>query len=94
VKIGVLLLHLSFPICTSLKDKRSRLKPLLARLPREFNISVAEIDYQDTWQSALVACAQVSNDYKYVQRALQKIPYWIEKHYPDVAIVDFQIELI
>jgi uncharacterized protein YlxP (DUF503 family) len=34
------------------EGKRSRLKPLLARLHREFNISVAEVDRNDAWKEA------------------------------------------
>ena len=92
--LGVLTLQIDIPGCKSLKDKRSRLKPFLARLHREFNISVAEIDHQDAWQSAVVACALVSNNPKHTQRALQKVAEWVETQWPDVTVVDEQIEII
>lgn len=92
--IGILTLHIKFPGCTSLKEKRSRIKPLLARLHREFNVSAAEVDYQDAWQEALLACALVSNDRAYTQRALMKVAHWLETHWPDVSLVDDQIELL
>jgi len=41
--IGTLTFHLHLPGCASLKEKRSRLKPLLARLHRQFNVSTAEM---------------------------------------------------
>ncbi|MCJ7708279.1 MAG: DUF503 domain-containing protein, partial [Anaerolineales bacterium] len=41
--VGALTLELRLPGCSSLKQKRSRLKPLLAALHREFNLSAAEI---------------------------------------------------
>jgi uncharacterized protein YlxP (DUF503 family) len=40
--IGLLTLHLSIPDCHSLKQKRSRVQPIIARLHREFNIAAAE----------------------------------------------------
>lgn len=94
MRIGLLTLHLKIPGCASLKEKRGHIKPLLARLHREFNISVAEIDYQDQWQNALIVCSMVSNDSRHTERKLQKIITWIEKHHPHLYIVQDQIELI
>ena len=94
IRIGVLTLELQIPGCTSLKEKRSRLKPLLSRLHREFNISVAEVDHQDAWQAAVIACAIVSNDPAHSQRVLQQVVLWLESNWPDVQIVEDRIELI
>ena len=91
--IGILTLHLHIPGCKSLKEKRSRLKPLLARLHKEFNISVAEMDANDVWQSAVIACAVVSNDGAQAQRTLQTVSVWVESHWPDVTIVDEEFEI-
>ena len=92
--IGILTLQLDIPGCKSLKNKRSRLKPLLTRLHREFNISVAEIDLHDAWQSAVIACVMISNDPKHTQRALQGIVEWVECYWPDVTVIDDSIEII
>jgi hypothetical protein len=94
MSLGLLTLQLHLPGCASLKEKRSRLKPLLARLHREFNISVAEVDRQDAWQEAIIACAMVSNDDGHTQRTLQNVARWIESSWPDVDLVDDQIEMI
>ena len=92
--VGVLRLYLEFPDCASLKEKRSRLKPLLARLRREFNISVAEVDRQDTWDQAVICCALVSNAQGQTQRALQAVIDWVEKNWPDASLIDDQIEIL
>jgi uncharacterized protein YlxP (DUF503 family) len=92
--IGILTLHLHIPGCKSLKEKRSRLKPLLARLHREFNISVAEMDANDVWQSAVIACAVVSNDKAQAQRTLQTVSAWVEQNWQDMTIVDEEFEII
>jgi uncharacterized protein YlxP (DUF503 family) len=92
--IGVLTLSIDIPGCQSLKDKRSRLKPLLARLHREFNISTAEMGAQDHWSKAVLACAMVNSDLTHIQRSLQAIPSWIEQNWPDIQITDEDIELI
>ncbi len=92
--LGVLTLQIKIPGCKSLKDKRSRIKPLLTRLHRKFNISVAEIDHHDAWQSAVIACALVSNSANHTQRALQCVVEWVESYWPDITVVDDRIEII
>ena len=92
--IGTLTIHLHLPACSSLKEKRGRIKPLIARLHREFNISVAEMDLQDKWQEAVIACAIVGNDASQIQRSLQSVEKWVEANWPDGQIVDQKLELI
>ena len=94
MSIGLLNLHIQLPGCTSLKEKRHRLKPLLVRLHREFNISIAEVDKQDIWVEAVLAIAMVSNDHNHTQRALQQVLSWLETNWPDVLVVEHHIELI
>jgi hypothetical protein len=93
MSLGVLTLHLHLPGCTSLKEKRSRLKPLLARLHREFNVSVAEIEQNDSWQHATIACAMISNDNGQTQRALQHVLAWIEHSWPDAFVSSEKFEI-
>ncbi|KPL83275.1 hypothetical protein SE15_08580 [Thermanaerothrix daxensis] len=92
--IGVLTMHLHLPTCLSLKEKRSRLKPLLHRLHREFNISAAEVDFQDAWQEAVIACALVSNDSAHAQAVLQRIVNFTATNWPDMDILDHRIECL
>jgi uncharacterized protein YlxP (DUF503 family) len=94
MSLGLLTLEIYIPGCQSLKEKRSRLKPLIARLHREFNISVAEIDYQDRWNETILACALVSNDNGYTQRALHKVIRWIENNWRDVDLIAEQLEIL
>ena len=92
--IGILTIHLHIPGCKSLKEKRSRLKPLLIRLHKEFNISVTEMDANDVWQNAIISCAVVSNDKAQAQRTLQTVSAWVERNWPDMTIVDEEFEII
>jgi uncharacterized protein YlxP (DUF503 family) len=92
--IGLLTLSIEIPGCKSLKEKRSRLKPLLIRLHREFNISVAEMGAQDHRSRAILTCALVNSDLAHIQRSLQIIPTWIEQHWPDIQLIDENMETI
>jgi len=89
--VVAIVIELHLPGCASLKQKRSRLKPLLNELHRKFNISAAEIDQLDNHQLSTIACVVVSNDGRHAQRVLSKIPSWIESRRPDVQIIDSSI---
>lgn len=94
MSIGILTLQIQIPGCKSLKEKRSRLKPLLTRLHREFNISVAELDLQDRWDESTIGCVLVSNQSQFSQSSLQPIVHWLNKNWPDVILLDDHIEVI
>lgn len=94
MSLGLLTLQIRIPGCSSLKEKRSRIKPLLARLHREFNVSAAEVGALDSWQQAEIACALVSNDAAHTQRALQQVAKWVEDAWPDVFLDEQHIEVM
>jgi len=91
--IATLTIHLHLPLCASLKEKRGRLKPLMARLHREFNISVAEMDLQDMWQEAVIVCAMVGNERGHLESALQSVAKWAEGHWTDGDVIEQKIEV-
>jgi uncharacterized protein YlxP (DUF503 family) len=93
VVIGACRVRLYLPGCASLKEKRGLLKPLLARLHREFNIAAAEVDLNDVWQSAELALVAVGNEAGHVESELQHIVAWIEHNRPEVEIAAAQFEL-
>ena len=92
--VGILTLHLHLPGCASLKEKRGRLKPLLARLHRQFNLSVAELDLQDKWQETIISCGMVGNDNVHLEQSLQAVVRWVESNWLDMQLMDEKIELI
>lgn len=92
--IAAITLELHLPGCTSLKQKRSQLKPLLARIHKKFNVSAAEIGFNDSHTSALLACVVVSNDHNHAQRLLATIPGWMERRFPHISLVEERIEII
>lgn len=92
--VGVCRLKLYLPGNGSLKQKRARLRPLLNRLHKEFNLSAAEVDLQDVWQSALIGLAVVSNEPGHAHTVLEHAVHWIEVYYPDVEVVDWNIEIV
>ena len=63
--------------CQSLKDKRAILQSLKAEL-RKLNVSVAEVDHQDLWQRAGLACGAVGSDRRVVEETLRGADQVIE----------------
>lgn len=94
MSIGVLTFYIHLPGCKSLKEKRGLLKPFLARLHREFNLSVAEIDHNDIHREAVIACALVSNDPVFIRRVLQKVSEYTANNWPNLEIIEQKIELL
>ena len=91
--LATLTIHLHLPGCASLKEKRGRIKPLIARLRREFNLSVAEIGLQDKWQEALIACAMIADERAFLESALQTVARWVEANWTDGDVIEQEIEL-
>jgi uncharacterized protein YlxP (DUF503 family) len=91
--IATLTIHLHIPGCSSLKEKRGFIKPLISRLHREFNVSVAETGLQDQWQESLIVCAMVGNEHGHLEGALQNVSKWLEAHWTDGDVIETRIEL-
>ena len=92
--IGVATIELHIPINDSLKGKRSVIKPLIARLRSEYNVSVAEVDNQDSLRNAVIGVACVSSDKDYAHGLLMKVVESVEHWRIDAELVDYEIELI
>jgi len=91
--IGVCTIELYLPGLGSLKEKRGHLKSLKNRLHREFNVSVAEVALHDAWQSATLGVAIVSTAASHAEAVLEGVVTWIERHRPDVDVIDYAIEI-
>ena len=94
ISIAILTLRLYMPENQSLKQKRGMLKPVLANLHRDFNLSAAEVDHLDSWKESLIACAIVSNDAVHNEQVLQKAVTTIETAFPNITILTHNIEFI
>ncbi len=68
--VGVRSWELHLAGCQTLKDKRRILKSLKDRLHRQFNVSAAEVDHQDSWQRAALACSVVTTERRHAEEVL------------------------
>lgn len=90
--VGLLEIDVQIPECRSLKAKRKIVQSITSRLRQRFNVSVAEIDFQDKWQRCRIGVSIVSNDSRFVDSQLRKVLNCLEGM-GLANILDFDIEI-
>ncbi len=88
--IGLLTLDFLVPECSSLKQKRSIVKSLIAKIRNNFNASVSEIA-NDKWQRGKLGVSIVSNDSRFLDSQLRKVVNFVEG-VGTVEIIESNIE--
>ncbi len=68
-RVGLLTLSLRLPGCRSLKEKRSLIRRLMARMGED-NLSVGEVGAGDRTDAATLACAAVSSSWEGTEKRL------------------------
>jgi len=76
--VGILTLELHIHEAASLKDKRMVVNSVLDRIRARFNVSAAQIDNHDLWQSATLAVAVVSNERSNTEAVLNRVRDLVE----------------
>ncbi len=71
--IAHLTLELRIEGAQSLKDRRQVLRSLKDRLRSGFNVSVAEIDPTDLWQSATLGVVAISSSRSYLEGLMKQV---------------------
>lgn len=56
----------------SLKEKRSVLKKIIARIQNRYNIAIAEVDHQNVWQRTKLVLVTVGSSRTVAEQELQK----------------------
>jgi uncharacterized protein YlxP (DUF503 family) len=76
----------------SLKSKRGVVRSIAQRVRNRFQLSVAEVGGQDTWQRAVLGLASVGSDRIRVRRVLEQALSFIEDlHLAEVLNTDVEL---
>jgi uncharacterized protein YlxP (DUF503 family) len=78
---------------TSLKAKRSVVKSIIHQLRNKYNLSVAEIDFLDRWQRALIGLSMVSNDQRLIKQTAASVESFV-REFHEVQLLDITIEVL
>ncbi len=90
--IALVTLKLSLPDAHSLKSKRRIVKSLKDRLRNRFNVSVAEMDHHDVWQSACLGVVTISPDGAFAKETADKVAGFVARD-AKLSLVDYQVEI-
>lgn len=92
--VGLCTYEMHLAAAQSLKDKRRVLKSVIDRVKNKFNVSIAEVDYQDSWQRAAVGVAVVSNNSMHVNKVITNVTKFIENVNDEIEVTDVLVEII
>jgi uncharacterized protein YlxP (DUF503 family) len=92
VHVGTLRVRLLVREARTLKDKRQVLQSIKDRLRNQFNISVAEVDFQDHRQLAVLGMAMVGPEVHGLKVTLGQIVEALRVH-PVAEFLEYEIEV-
>lgn len=92
--VGLCTVELQLPESGSLKTKRQTLRSVLARVRQQFNVSIAEVDHQDSWQLATIAMTCVSTDASYIHGLFERAVRYIDEGPFALVLLDYQTEVL
>ena len=94
MNVGVCKITLRLPENQSLKGKRRVISSVCTRVRNKFNVSIAEVGDNDSWQIASLGITCVSNDAAHADRMLSSVVEFILRSRDDVEIVGQEQETI
>ena len=94
MNVGACRITLRLPENDSLKGKRQVVKSLVTRLHSRFNVSVAEVDNNESWQIASLGVTCVSNSSRHANEVVSKVVAFIERGRLNAEVLDYEVELL
>jgi len=94
VHVGTCIVKLRLPENGSLKGKRQVSRSIIEGVKNRFNVSIAEVEDQDLWQSLTLGISCVSNSAPHANEILSKAVNFIENNKFDAELIDYEIEII
>jgi len=91
--VGVLRVYAHLYEPMSLKDKRRILKSVLAKVQNKFNVSAAEVDWQDHLRKTELGFSFVSNAPGHADSMMNAVVQYLESS-PEYEITDVSTEII
>lgn len=91
--VGVCVIKLRIFEASSLKEKRAVIKSLMGRLKSRFNISIAEVGLNDSWQTTEIGFTLITNNSNHANEMISKVINFINGD-SRVEILEEQIEIL
>ena len=94
MNVGVCKVRLRIPENQSLKGKRRVIKSLCQKVRNRYDVSIAEVGDNDSWQMATLGIACVSGSVRHADEVIDNVVAYIENSREDVIVVDVEQETI
>ena len=94
MNVGVCKITLRLPENQSLKGKRRVISSLCTRVRNKFNVSIAEVNDNDSWQLATLGITCASNDSRHTGEVLARVVAFIEHSREDFELVGEEQETL
>jgi hypothetical protein len=92
--VAVCRVELDIPAAESLKDKRQVLQSTITRIRNRFQISVAEVEAQEQWRTAVLGMAVVSNEGGYARDLLERVVRFLDGARMDAEVTSVAYDLL
>ena len=94
MNVGVCKLSLRLPENQSLKGKRRVVSSLCSKVRNKFNVAIAEVGDNETWQLATLGVTCVSNNSRHVDEVLDQVVAFIERSRDDFELIGEERETL
>lgn len=92
--VGTARITLQLPENGSLKGKRRVIGSLMSRVRNKFNVSIAEVDFNDSWQTAALGLTAVSNSARHADEVVGNVIGYIEATVEEGYVSDIDREVL
>ena len=94
MNVGICKIQLNLPASRSAKEKRNVIGSITTKVRNKFNVSIAEIDPDQGWRSAILAVTCVSSSSNHVNEMLSRVLAFIENCRDEAVTTDYDIEIL
>ena len=77
----------------SLKEKRQVINSLIGRIKSRYNVSIAEVGEQDTWNKSIIGISVVSNNGIMIDKIVTSVINFVDNDHR-VEIINKKLEIL
>jgi hypothetical protein len=92
--VGACRITLRLPENDSLKGKRQLVKSITSRVHNKYNVSIAEIGDNESWQIVSLGISCVSNSVRHADEMLSNVVKFIAGSRLEAELLDYEIEML
>lgn len=92
--VGACRITLRLPENESLKGKRQLVKSVTSRVRNKYNVSIAEIGDNESWQIVSLGITCVSNSTRHANEMLSNVVKFIAGSRLDAELLDHEVEML